>query len=167
VVSGRIHVIGNPPFGRQSSLCHKFIKHSANFADTISFILPVSFKKQSNMNKIPIAFHLINETILPLDSFISKGVAIEIPTVFQIWVKKNSNRVLKKMKEVPLGFSFVDQVKANVAISRVGSNAGRVKLAMQYDFDNLNVNTHFFLQVNNALLSHLKSIEQLRCTSMS
>jgi predicted RNA methylase len=26
------HVIGNPPFGRQSSLAKKFIKHSATFA---------------------------------------------------------------------------------------------------------------------------------------
>ena len=26
--NGKIHVIGNPPFGKQSSLCHKFFKHS-------------------------------------------------------------------------------------------------------------------------------------------
>jgi len=31
LVSGKIHVIGNPPFGRQSSVCHKFIRHGGGF----------------------------------------------------------------------------------------------------------------------------------------
>lgn len=38
-----IHIIGNPPFGRQSSLAIKFIKKCCS----ISFILPKSFKKDS------------------------------------------------------------------------------------------------------------------------
>ena len=46
-----IHVIGNPPFGRQSSLALKFIKKSAEFCDSISFILPLSSKKDSFKNK--------------------------------------------------------------------------------------------------------------------
>ena len=41
----KIHIIGNPPFGRQSSLAIKFIKKSCKFCDSISFILPKSFKK--------------------------------------------------------------------------------------------------------------------------
>ena len=48
---GKIHILGNPPFGRQSSLAIKFIKKSSIFCDTISFILPKSFKKDS-MKKI-------------------------------------------------------------------------------------------------------------------
>ena len=40
----RIHVMGNPPFGRQSSLAIKFIKKSQQYCDSISFILPKSFK---------------------------------------------------------------------------------------------------------------------------
>lgn len=43
----RVHVIGNPPFGRQSTLARQFIKHACSFADTISFVLPKSFKKLS------------------------------------------------------------------------------------------------------------------------
>ena len=39
----KIHVIGNPPFGRQSSLAIKFIKKSLEYCDSISFILPKSF----------------------------------------------------------------------------------------------------------------------------
>jgi len=58
-VNGKIHLIGNPPFGRQSSLCHKFIKHGATFAETIGFVLPGSFNKAGNRNKIPLNFQLI------------------------------------------------------------------------------------------------------------
>ena len=59
-----IHIIGNPPFGRQSSLAIKFIKKSCEFCDSISFILPKSFKKDSLKNKIPLNFHLIVEKFL-------------------------------------------------------------------------------------------------------
>ena len=43
----KVHIIGNPPFGRQSSLAIKFIKKCCQFANSISFILPKSFKKDS------------------------------------------------------------------------------------------------------------------------
>ena len=43
----KIHIIGNPPFGRQSSLAIKFIKKSCQFCTSISFILPKSFIKDS------------------------------------------------------------------------------------------------------------------------
>ena len=43
----KIHIIGNPPFGRQSSLAIQFIKKSCQFCDSISFILPKSLKKNS------------------------------------------------------------------------------------------------------------------------
>ena len=44
-----LHFIGNPPFGRQSSMARKFIKHitSCERTKTIAFILPKSFKKDS------------------------------------------------------------------------------------------------------------------------
>ena len=38
----KIHVVGNPPFGRQSTLAIRFIKNACSFANTISFILPNS-----------------------------------------------------------------------------------------------------------------------------
>ena len=45
-------VIGNPPFGRNSSLALAFINKASLFADTIAFILPKSFKKESLYDKI-------------------------------------------------------------------------------------------------------------------
>ena len=64
----KIHIIGNPPFGRQSSLAIKFIKKSSEFCDSISFILPKTFKKDSFKKKINLNFHLIFEIDLP-DNF--------------------------------------------------------------------------------------------------
>ena len=54
----RIHVIGNPPFGRQSSMAVRFIKKSVAYADSVSFILPRSFKKCSMQRYFPDNFHL-------------------------------------------------------------------------------------------------------------
>ena len=54
-----LHVIGNPPFGRQSSLVKRFIRHSAKFANSISFILPKSFRKLSVQRTLPLDYHLI------------------------------------------------------------------------------------------------------------
>jgi hypothetical protein len=121
-ISGKIHVIGNPPFGRQSSLCHKFIRHASIFADTISFILPVSFKKRYNISRIPSYYHLTTEVLLDRDSFIHNGSNFSIPTVFQIWQKKESKRV-SFLKQIPIGFSFVKKSQACFSICRCG-NAG-------------------------------------------
>ena len=55
----KIHIIGNPPFGRQASMAKKFIKKSCEYADSVSFILPKSFKKESFQNTFPLNYHLI------------------------------------------------------------------------------------------------------------
>jgi len=83
-IKGKIHVIGNPPFGKQSSLCLKFIKHAAKFADSVSFILPQSFKKQSLISKIPKNFHLVKEIVIEKNAFTFGGKSFDLPTVFQV-----------------------------------------------------------------------------------
>lgn len=84
----KIHCIGNPPFGRQASLARKFIKKSSLFCNTISFILPRSFKKESYQKAFPLDFHLIKQYDLTQDSFIIFENGIEklhrVPCIFQI-----------------------------------------------------------------------------------
>merc|ERR1711988_1226761 len=121
MVSGKIHVIGNPPFGRQSSTAIKFIKHCGTFADSISFILPISFKKQFNISKIPKKFHLVFERTLKLDSFVRDGLEFSVPTIFNC-EKKQFFRT-EPEKAVPKGFVFVEKKDASFAICRTG-NAG-------------------------------------------
>jgi predicted RNA methylase len=90
----KIHIVGNPPFGRQSSLAKKFIKKSCEFADSISFILPKkSFKQNSKLlKKFPLNFHCVFEIDLPYNSFNIDGIPYNIPCIFQIWMKRSYNR---------------------------------------------------------------------------
>lgn len=102
----KIHIIGNPPFGRQSSLAIKFIKKSCEFADSISFILPKSFKKDSMIKKFPLNFHCVFEIDLPDNSFIVNGIPHNVPCIFQIWIKRVYNRnIIEEMN--PVNFNFV------------------------------------------------------------
>jgi predicted RNA methylase len=54
-------IIGNPPFGKNSSLAIKFFNISAEFSSVIAFILPRTFKKASIINKLNDKFNLIYE----------------------------------------------------------------------------------------------------------
>jgi hypothetical protein len=52
-------VIGNPPFGRKCSMAKKFFNYAATFADTIAFIIPRTFKRNSVQNALNMNFELI------------------------------------------------------------------------------------------------------------
>tara|TARA_Y100000780_G_C13694565_1_gene420952 strand:- start:8017 stop:8715 length:699 start_codon:yes stop_codon:yes gene_type:complete len=120
----KVHIIGNPPFGRQSSLAIKFIKKSCEYCDSISFILPKSFKKDSLKKHYPLNFHLICEYDLPMNSFILEKKEYDVPCVFQIWIKKNIKRILPK-KLIPNKYKFVKKTDDHdISFRRVGVNAG-------------------------------------------
>ena len=106
----KIHIVGNPPFGRQSSMAIKFIKKSTLFCNSISFILPKSFKKNSLKKHFPLLFHLIHESDIPSNSFLVNGNPHDVPCVFQIWEKRDMNRSVPK-KLIPKSFKFVKNLK--------------------------------------------------------
>lgn len=141
----KIHIIGNPPFGRQSTLAIKFIKKSCEFCDTISFILPKSFKKDSIKSKIPLNFHLLIQKNLPKYSFTINGEHYNVPCIFQIWIKKSFNRrVIKNIK--PLFFHFVKKNdNPDISVRRIGYYAGRI----DKNCINKNINSHYFIKFNN------------------
>jgi len=88
-------VIGNPPFGKNSSLAKKFFNHSAKFADTIAFIVPRTFRKNATQNQLNLNFHLVEETILDPNSFRLDAmgeIEYSVPCVFQVWKKKDTKR---------------------------------------------------------------------------
>lgn len=126
-LSGRILVVGNPPFGNQGSLAMKFVTKSAEIgADTIAFILPKSFKKDSIKNKIPLDFHLESEVDLPDDSFTLEGSPYKVPCVFQVWTRRDTQRAPKILKKNTELFEFVKKNEdPDIAFRRVGFYAGR------------------------------------------
>jgi len=165
-ISGRIHVIGNPPFGKQSSLCLKFIKHASKFANSVSFILPLSFKKQSLISKMPKSFHLVKELIIEKNAFTYDGRNFNLPTVFQIWQRQEKLRA-DPLKESAKGFSFVDQSQANIAITRVGAHAGKIWLNSETNLLELSKTTHFFIKSDENLVNLLKPGKQIKCESVN
>jgi predicted RNA methylase len=140
-----VHVIGNPPFGRQSSLAIKFIKKSCEFCDTLSFILPKSFKKDSLKRTFPLNFHLIFEIDLPEKSFLVDSKEHDVPCVFQIWQKKTINRQQTERIE-PSNFKFVKKEdEPDISFRRVGVNAG----VIDKNIDEKSVQSHYFIKFTN------------------
>ena len=141
----KIHIIGNPPFGRQSSFAIKFIKKSCEFCDSVSFILPKSFKKDSLKKTFPLKFHLIFEIDLPDKSFTVDSVEHDVPCIFQIWEKKTTNRVVTEKLE-PLNFMFVEKTEnPDISFRRVGVNAGVIDKKK----DEKSIQSHYFIKFTN------------------
>ena len=141
----KIHVIGNPPFGRQSSLAIKFIKKSCEFCDSISFILPKSFKKDSLKKTFPLHYHLVFEVDLPDKSFLVDGQEHDVPCIFQIWVKKLTYRAVTEKVE-PVNFMFVEKTdNPDISFRRVGVNAGTIDQSI----DDKSVQSHYFIKFTN------------------
>lgn len=142
-----IHVIGNPPFGRQASMAFKFIKKACEFCTTFSFILPKSFKKESFQSKIPLYFHLVKELDLVDDSFQVKLKSHAVPCVFQIWEKrdyKRTNTIVKTSSH----FIFVRREETpDISFRRVGVNAG----AIDTNYSMKSIQSHYFIKFTNHL----------------
>ena len=147
----KIHVIGNPPFGRQSSLAIKFIKKSCEYCDTLSFILPKSFKKDSIKKHFPLEYHLICEYDLPNNSFLVDGKEYNVPCVFQIWERKKNNRTVPE-KLIPKNYTFVKQhEKHDISFRRVGINAGNI----DRETENKSHQSHYFIKFDNDITDKL------------
>jgi len=145
----KMHVVGNPPFGRQSSLAIKFIKKSTLFCDSISFILPKSFKKESFKKHFPLSFHLEHEFDLPVDSFLVEDRPHNVPCVFQVWVKKDFQRTSFD-KIVPFKYKFVKKENEHdISFRRVGFYAGEI----DRNTSNKSQQSHYFIKFEDTLTS--------------
>lgn len=127
----RILVVGNPPFGQQNTLAIQFFNRAAEIADTIAFILPLSFKKISVYNKLDLNFTVGNEYILPKNSFTLDGKQYDIPTVFQVYNKGEKRKKIKYKRKSDY-FDFVTKEEADFRIQRVGGNAGKASFDLDY-----------------------------------
>lgn len=149
--SSKIHIIGNPPFGRQSSLAIKFIKKSCEYCNSISFILPKSFKKDSLKKHFPLNFHLIYECDLPKNSFIVDKKEYDVPCVFQLWIKKDFDRIVPK-KLIPNNYKFVKKTdKHDISFRRVGVNAGYI----DRETHKKSIQSHYFIKFDTELTDEL------------
>jgi predicted RNA methylase len=157
------HVIGNPPFGRQSSLAIQFIKKSIEYCDSISFILPKSFKKDSLKKHFPLNFHLVCEYDLPENSFMVDNKRYDVPCVFQIWVKKDTHRSIPD-KLVPKKYKFVKkEMEHDISFRRVGVYAGEI----DRNTDEKSFQSHYFIKFDKNVLTEklYKKISEIHYSS--
>ena len=164
IYNQKIHIIGNPPFGRQSSLAIKFIKHSCKYCHSISFILPKSFKKESLKKKFPLKFHCVYESDISNSSFLLNGEDYHVPCVFQIWLKKEFEREIP-IKLKPVGYSFVKKHENHdISFRRVGVNAGNISR----DTHDKSEQSHYFIKFDNSLDDNLfQKINKINFTKSS
>lgn len=136
-------VVGNPPFGKISSIAVKFFNKSAEFSDIIAFIIPRTFKRVSIQNKLNLNFKLIYNEDLPLKPccFTPK---MDAKCCFQIWQKSKIPREIVNYDKTHPDFYFLKlgpkDIKnqptppqgADFVMKAYGSNCGELK------YDSLN-----------------------------
>lgn len=141
-----IHILGNPPFGRQSSLARSFVKECCKFATSISFILAKSFKKTSFQKAFSANYHLIYEKDLQKNSFLIDSRDYNVECVFQIWVKRDTNREIPKIL-VPKHYKFVKKDdNPHFSLRRVGVYAGK----LDTEIDDKSVQSHYFIKLDKS-----------------
>ncbi len=158
-INNNIHIIGNPPFGRQASSAIKFIKKCCEFASSISFILPKSFKKDSMQKYFSSNYHLIYQKDLEPNSFLVNNIEYDVPCVFQIWELKNEPRIIAD-KAIPINFKFVKQSESpDISFRRVGVNVGNISKEIK----NKSIQSHYFIKFINELSidDNLKKLNNL------
>ena len=83
--------VGNPPFGKSSSLAIEFFEHCAKYSDDICFIIPRTWEKFSVHNRLPPDFGLYYEAILPEYAFVHNGNPYPVNCVAQCWSRNDPN----------------------------------------------------------------------------
>lgn len=146
----KIATIGNPPFGKNSSLAVKFFNRAAEFSDVIAFVIPKTFRKASIINRLNDSFHLVHDEDVPTNSFIFNGNAYDVPCCAQIWIRKSERRAkipTYKITQLAKYFEIVDPRDADFAVQRVGGRAGTVKTV---DYKSFSPLSHYFIKSHDA-----------------
>jgi len=101
-----ILVVGNPPFGRVSSLAIKFFNHASQWANVIAFILPRTFRRVSVHNKLNLHFHLLFDEDIPMKPCSFHPIMMA-KCCFQIWEKRNTPRMIIELPITHNDWEFV------------------------------------------------------------
>ena len=162
-----IITVGNPPFGRVSSLAVKFFNHSAKFSTYIAFIIPRTFKRVSLQNKLSLDFHLIYNKYLPKNCFEPN---MDAKCCFQIWKKMDVKRSKIIYDTVHPDFDFIPYGKkdsrnlptvpqnCDFAMKAFGSNCGEIT----ENTSNLRAKSWYFIRSKipiEELIKRFKSLD--------
>ena len=169
-----ILVIGNPPFGKVSSLAVKFFNHSAKFADTIAFIIPRTFRKTSIQNRLDNNFHLICDEDIPVKPC-SFEPCMSVKCCFQIWKKQKIKRTIVKLDTSHKDWIFLQfgpndengqptpPIGANFALRAYGGKCGEIK---REGLEFLRPKSWHWIKSNidtETLIKHFNSLDYENC----
>ena len=139
---GRWLTVGNPPFGKNTSLAVRFFNKAATFSDVIAFVVPLTFRKHSLQQRLDSCFSLLAELPLDKDAFVFEGKPYSVPCCFQVWVRSATPRQWTAPVLEHPDFEFVRREQAHFAIRRVGRSAGKVIR----DFHRYASTSHYFVR---------------------
>jgi len=137
IPNGNICFIGNPPFGKNSSLAIQFFNKCAKYGTCIAFIIPRTFKRVSVQNQLDPYFHLIHSSDLPLKPCCFEP-NMDAKCCFQIWEKRFEKRAKVVLPKTHEDFHFLKwgpldingqptpPIGAHFAMKAYGSNCGQI-----------------------------------------
>ncbi|MGR3631963.1 MAG: hypothetical protein ACU0A8_07550 [Limimaricola soesokkakensis] len=100
---------------------------AADGADCITVTGPLSFRKASVQHRLDPSFHLVEDLDATMQVVGSDGRSRERPCAVQTWERRAEPLARLALETRHPDFEFCDRAKADVAIQRVGTNAGRLK----------------------------------------
>lgn len=152
-------IYGNPPFGRNNSLCVRFFNYSAKFENVklIAFLVPRSWRKWSVQDKLDPNFTLIYDMDVDANYVDDSGAEIRgigIRTCFQIWKRSTYRRESEKVED--RGYVLkVSPEEADISITVFGRGCGTVKR----DFERVPNSTQMFLKADEYVIKALEKID--------
>lgn len=160
---GTFVTIGNPPFGKNTSLAVKFFNHAAKFSTMIAFIVPRTFRKESVVRRLNPYWHKVQDADVTEYSFTFEGMPKDVTCCAQVWLKKDERRLEQHVwgkKDVENWFRFTrNPDEADFAIQRVGARAGLIRVR---DFKGYSRSSHYFICAHgdsNAMLKRFQMLE--------
>jgi predicted RNA methylase len=151
---GDILVVGNPPFGKVSSLAINFFNHASKWANVIAFIIPRTFRRISVQNRLNKNFHLIHDEEIPIGSFTP---SMSVKCCFQIWERKNTERQMIDLKTSHNDWEFLSfgpkdennqptpPIRPDFAIRAYGGKCGEI---VQENLQNLRPKSWHWIKAN-------------------
>ena len=140
-------IVGNPPYGRNTSLAVKFLNKAIELTDNVHYVLPRSFRKPSILNRVHPNLHLTEDLDVADETFGGK-----IITCLQRWELREDVRPRIQTRSTHPDFKFVPREEANLFVGRMG--AGPSGKVLTENFVHY-ATTHFFLSVTEEVRDRL------------
>ena len=162
-----ILTIGNPPFGKVSSLAIKFFNHASKFSNIIAFIVPRSFRKYAIQNRLDDNFHLIYDDTIPTKPccFIPE---MNAKCCFQIWERRNIKRNIIKTTLIHKDWDFINYKEIENADFAIRAYGGRCGDIIHNDLKKLNPKGWHFIKSNinkELLIQNIKKLDFTHSTN--